>query len=175
MLQRKTQTNLNWPQTPDYPYRILIIGCSEYGKTNALLNLKKQQVDDDNSTIGYIYLYVKNPNEVKYQYLIKKYENNDVKNLKDPNAFIEYTNNMQDAYKNIEEYNPSTKCNVLIVFDDMIADMISNKKLSPVVTDLLIRGRQLTISFPSIKDVSLNCTVFYYEIFQQTRALTNCI
>ena len=59
-----------------------------------MLNLKKQQVDDDNSTIGYIYLYVKNPNEVKYQYLIKKYENNDVKNLKDPNAFIEYTNNM---------------------------------------------------------------------------------
>ena len=76
-----------------------------------------------------------------------------LKNLRDPSAFIEYTNNMQDVYKNIEEYNPSTKCNVLIVFDDMIADMISNKKLSPVVTELLIRGKQLTILFPSIKDV----------------------
>ena len=95
--------------------------------------------------------------------------------MKDPNACIEYTNNMQDVYKNIEEYNPSTKCNVLIVFDDMIADMISNKNFNPVVTELLIRGRQLTILFLSIKDVWQNCTAFYYEIFQQTRALTNCI
>ena len=48
---------------------------------------------------------------------------NGIKNLKDPKTFIEYSNNMQDLYKNIEEYNPRRKCNVLIVFDDMIADM----------------------------------------------------
>ena len=55
-------------------------------------------------------------------------ENNGLKNLKDPKAFIEYSNIMQDVYKNIEEYNPSRKCNVLIVFHYMIADTSSNKK-----------------------------------------------
>ena len=53
---------------------------------------------------------------------------------------------MQDVYKNIEEYNPSLKCNVLIVFDDVVANMISNKKLNPIVTELFIRGRKLKIS-----------------------------
>ena len=48
---------------------------------------------------------------------------------------------MQDVYKNIEEYNPSLECNVLIVFDDVVADMISNKKLNPVVTELFIKTK----------------------------------
>ena len=55
---------------------------------------------------------------------------------------------MQDIYKNIEDYNPGRKCKILIVFDDMIADMISNKKLYPIVTELFIRGRKL--NFPII-------------------------
>ena len=61
-------------------------------------------------------------------------------------ALIEYSNDMDDIYKNIEEYNPNNEHKTLIVFDVMIADMFSNKKLNPVVTELFIRGRKLNIS-----------------------------
>ena len=75
---------------------------------------------------------------------------------------------MQDVYKNIEEYNLGKKLKVLIVFDDMIADMISNKKLNPIVTELFIRGRKLNISiiiitrsyFKVPKEFRLNTTHF---------------
>ena len=50
---------------------------------------------------------------------------------------MEYSNDMQDVYKNIEDYNPVKKRKILIIFDDMIADMISNNKLNPIVTELL--------------------------------------
>ena len=69
-----------------------------------------------------------------------------MKYLNDLKAFIEYSNDMVDIYKNIEEYNPNKKQKVLIVFDDMIADMLSNKKRNAMVTELLIRGRKLNIS-----------------------------
>ena len=59
---------------------------------------------------------------------------------------MEYSNDMEDVYKNIENYNPGKKRKILIVFDDMIADMINNKKVNPVVTELFIRGRKLNIS-----------------------------
>ena len=59
---------------------------------------------------------------------------------------MEYSNDMEDVYKNIENYNPGKKSKILIVFDDMIADMINNKKLNPIVTELFIRGRKLNIS-----------------------------
>ena len=115
---------LNWP---DRPYRILIIGGSGSVKTNALLNLIKQQHDDYYSIIGKIYLFVKNPYEAKYQYLFKNVIKNGLENLKDPKAY-EYSNNRQDVYIQIEESNQNRKYYVLIVLDDMIADMISNKK-----------------------------------------------
>ena len=115
---------LNWP---DRPYRILIIGGSGSVKTNALLNLIKQQHDDYYSIIGKIYLFVKDPYEAKYQYLFKNVIKNGLENLKDPKAY-EYSNNRQDVYKQIEESNQNRKYYVLIVLDDMIADMISNKK-----------------------------------------------
>ena len=75
---------------------------------------------------------------------------------------------MNDVYKSIEEYNPGKKQKVLIVFDDMIADIISNKKLQPVVTELFFRGKKLNISLlfvtqsylPIPKDVRLNTTYF---------------
>ena len=60
-------------------------------------------------------------------------------------CFIEYSTDMQDVFRNIEEYNPGKKRKVSIVFDDMIVDMISNKKLSPIVTELFIRGRKVNI------------------------------
>ena len=82
---------------------------------------------------------------------------------------MEYSNDMQDVYKNIEDYNPIKKCKVLIVFDDMIADIINNNKLNPIVTGLFIRGRKLNISIVFItqsyfkvpKDVRLNSTHFF--------------
>ena len=85
-----------------------------------------------------IYLYAKNPYEGKYQYLINKREKVGLDHFKDPRAFIEYSNDMQDVYKNIEDYNLGKERKILIVFDDMIADMINNKKLNPVVIKLFI-------------------------------------
>ena len=58
---------------------------------------------------------------------------------------------MDDAYKNIEEYNPNRERKILIVFDEMVADMLSNKQLNPLVTELFIRGRKLNISLVFIK------------------------
>ena len=77
--------------------------------------------------------------------IINKRESTRLKHLNDSKAFIEYSNNMDDIYKNIEEHNPNKKRKILIVFDDMIADMLSKKKLNPIVTELFIRGRKLNI------------------------------
>ena len=82
---------------------------------------------------------------------------------------MEYSNDMKDVYKNIQDYNPGKKRKILIVFDDMIADIINNKKLNPVVTELFIRGRKLNISIVFItqsyfkvpKEVRLNSTHFF--------------
>ena len=141
----KTVHNKNWPYTPDHPYRILIIGGSGSGKTNVLLNLIDNQPDIDK-----IYLFAKDPYEAKYQYLINIREKVGLKRFNDPKAFIEYSNDMQDVYKNIDEYNPDKENKILIVFDDMIADMIHNKKLNSIVTELFIRGRKLIISLVCI-------------------------
>ena len=92
-----------------------------------------------------------------------------MKHLNDPKAFTEFSNDMQDVYKNIEEYNIGKKCKILIVFDDMIDYVINNKKLNPVVTELFIRGTKLNISIVFItqsyfkvpKDVRLNSTHFF--------------
>ena len=90
-------------------------------------------------------LYVKNPYETKYQLLINPRESTGLKHFSNPKAFIECSNDMDDIYKNIEEYNPDEK--ILIIFDDMITDMLSNKIHNPVVTKLFIRGRKLNILF----------------------------
>ena len=156
--------NSKWPYIRDHPYRILIIGGSGSGKTNALLNLINNQPDIDK-----IYLSAKDPNEEKYQYLINKREKVGLDRFDDPKAFIEYSNDMQDVHKNIDDYNPRKKRKVLIVFDDMIAGMINNKKLDSIVTELFIRGRKLNISIVFItqsyfkvpKDVRLNSTHFF--------------
>ena len=104
-------------------------------QANALFDLINHEPDIDK-----IYFYAKDPSEAKYQLLINK---RGLKYLNDPKAFIEYSNDMDDIYKNIEEYNPNKKRKILILFDDMIADMLSNKKLNPIVTELFIRGRKL--------------------------------
>ena len=122
--ENKTEHNSNWSYIPDYPYRIHILGGSGSRKTNALLNLINDQPDIDK-----IYLYAKDPYEAKYQYLINKREKVGLNHFNDPKVFMEHSNDMSHVYKNIEDYNPDNKRKVLIVFDDMIADMINNKKL----------------------------------------------
>ena len=139
--ENKTEHNKNWPYTPDYPYRILIIGGSGSGKTNVLLNLIENQPDIDK-----IYLYRKDPCEAKYQYLINIHEKVGLKRFNDPKAFIEYFNDMHNVYKNIDDYNSDKENKSLIVFDDMVADKIHNKKLNSIVTELFISGRKLNIS-----------------------------
>ena len=114
-------------------------------------------------------MYAKDPYEDKYQFLIKKRESIGLKHFNDPKAFIEYSNDMHDIYKNIDDCNPDKENKILIVFDDMIADMIHNKKLNSIVTELFIRGRKLNISLVFItqsyfkvpKDVRLNATHFF--------------
>ena len=132
--------NPNWPQTTDHPYRILIIGDSGSGKANSFFNLINWQPDIDKS-----YLYGKDWYEAKFQFLINKRKNTALKHFNDSKAFIEYSNDMDDIYKNIEECNPNKKRKILIVFNDMIADMLINKKPNPIVTELFNRGRKLNI------------------------------
>ena len=96
--ENKTEHNPKWLYIPDHSYRIVIIGGSGSGKTNGLLNLIKQQPDIDK-----IYSYVKDPYDVKYQCLINKREKVGLKHYDDPKAFIEYSNDMQVVYKNIDE------------------------------------------------------------------------
>ena len=111
------------------------------GKTNVLLNLIENQPGIDKK-----YLYTKDPYEAKYQYLINKRESVGIDHFHNPKAFIEYSNIMHDVYKNIDEYNPNKENKILIVFDDMIADMINSKKQNSIVTALFNRGRKLNIS-----------------------------
>ena len=75
----------------------------------------------------------------KYQLLIKKREQARIKNLKDKNAFIEYSNNMDDIYGDINDFNKKRKRTVLIAFDDMISHVMSNKKAQQVLKELFIR------------------------------------
>ena len=92
---------------------------------------------------------------------------------------MEYSNDMSDVYKNIEDYNPDNKRKVLIVFDDMMADMINNKKLNPIVTELFITGRKLNIFIAFItqsyfripKDVRLNPIHFFIMKIPNKREL----
>ena len=139
--ENRTEHNRNWPNTPDHPYRTLIIGGSRSGKTNLLLNLIENQPDIDK-----IYLYSKDPYEAIHQYLINILEKVRIDLFNDPRAYIEYSNDMHDVYKNIDDYNPDIENKTLVVFDYMIADMIKNRKLASIVTELFIRGRKLNIS-----------------------------
>ena len=162
--ENKTEHNLKWSYIPDHPYRIITIEGSGSEKTNALLNLVNNQPDIDK-----IYLYA--TYEAKYQFLINKRESTGLIHFNDPKAFIEYSNGMQDVYKNIEEYNLSKKRKTLIDFDDMLADMINNKKLNSIVSELFIRGTKLNISlvfithsyFKVSKDVRINSTHLFIK------------
>ena len=164
--------NEKWPYIPHYPHRILIIGGSGSGKRNTLLNLIKEQ-----DHIDKMYLYAEDLSELKYEFLIKKHENVGIKYFNYPNGFTECSNTMDDAYENINDYNPSRKRKTLIGFDDMIADIMSDKKFQAIVKDLFIRCRKLNISlvfithliFLSQKTSDKFDTLFDYENKQQKR------
>ena len=145
----------------DWPFRMLIIGLSGSGKTNTLLHLI-----NNFHPIDEIYLYAIDTDEKKYQYLINKREQAGIKNLNDPHAFIEYSNDMNDVLDNINNYNKNRDKKVLIIFDDMIADIMRSEKFKAIVKEIFIRCRKLNISivfitqsyFRTPKDAILNST-----------------
>ena len=91
-------------------------------------------------------MYAKDLSEPKYEYLIKNCENAVIKHLNDSKGFIEYSNTMNDVYESIDNYNLNRKRKILIVFDDMIADIMTNKKFQSIIKELFIRCRKINIS-----------------------------
>ena len=172
--ENKKQHNSKLLYIPVHPYRLLIIRGSGSGKTNALLNLIENQPDIDK-----IYLYAKDHYEVKYQWLINIREKVGLKHYDDSKAFIEYSNDMQYVYKNIDEYNTVKERKILMIFDDMIANMMNNKKLNSIVIESFIRGRKLNIYLAFItqpyfkvsKDVRLNTADFFIMKIPDKREL----
>ena len=154
----------------------MIIGGSGSGKTNILLNLINEQKDIDK-----IYLYAKDLSESKYEFLIKNRENSGIKHANDSNAFIECSNTMEEVYENIGDYNPNRKRKTLIVFDDIIADIMANKKFQSWIKELFIRCREINIflvfitqSYFSVsKDVRLNSTHYLIMKINNKRELQN--
>ena len=126
----------------------MIIGGSGSGKRNTLFNLINEQDDIDK-----IYFYSKDLSEPKYEFLIKKRKNTVIKYLNDLNAFVQCFNTMDDVYENIHDYNPNRKRKILIVFDDMIADIMSNKKFQAIIKGLFIRCGKLNISLVFITQI----------------------
>ena len=145
----------------------------------SLFNSISQQPDIDE-----IYLYAKDPYEAKRQFLIKKRESTDLKHLHKSKAVIEWSNDMDYTYKAIEEYNPIKKLKILIVFDDMIADMPRNKKPNLIATELFVRDRKLHISlvfitqsfFSVTKNLRLNSMHYFtMKIPDKLELQQNCI
>ena len=126
-------------------------------------------------------MYARDLSEPKYEYLIKKREDSGIKHEHNPNAFIEYSNRMDDVYENINDYNPIRKRKKLIVFNDMIADIMDNKKFQAIIKELFIRCRKLNISLVFItqsyfsvpKDVRLNSTHYLIMKINNKRELQN--
>ena len=174
--ENNEEHNKKWPHIPDHSYRILIIRGSRSGKTNTLLSLINKQGDIDK-----IYSYAKDLSESKYELLIKNRENAGIKHLNDSKAFIECSNTIDDVYENINDYNLSRKRKVLIIFDDMTANIMSNKKFQAIIKELFIRCRKLNISlvfitqsyFPIPKDVRLNSTHYFIMKINNKRELQN--
>ena len=161
----------------DWPYRKLIIGPSGSSKTNYLLN----SIQRYSNVIDKIYLYAEDLEEPKYQMLINKREKPDINFNNDLTAFIEYSNSMDDILSNIEDYNKKRKREILIIFDDMISHVMSDKKAQQILKDLFIRCRKLTTSlcfltqsyFSVPKDVRLNCTHYILFKLNNKRELQN--
>ena len=153
--------NMSSSEDKNWPFRMLIIGPSGSGKTNTLLHLINNLHPVDK-----IYLYAKELHESKYEYLINKREQAGIKNLDDPHAFIEYSDDMNDVLDDINNYNKNRDKKVLIVFDDMIADIEYNKNFKRITKELFYRACKINASivfitqsyFRALKDTRLNST-----------------
>ena len=154
-------SNKNENKNNNWPFRMLIIGASGSGKTNVLLHLINNL-----HPIDKIYLYAKDIHEPKYEYLINKGEQAGIKNLDDAKAFIEYSDDMDDVLDDINNCNKNRDKKVLIVFDDMIADIEYNKNFKRIIKELFYRARKINVSivfitqsyFRALKDTRLNST-----------------
>ena len=156
-------SNKNTSSSKDnnWSFRMLIIGPPGSGKTNTLLHLINNL-----HPIDKIYLYAKDIHEPKYEYLINKREQAGIKNLNDPQAFIEYSDDMNDVLDDINNFNKNRDKKVLIVFDDMIADIEYNKNFKQIIKELFYRARKINVSivfitqsyFKALKDARLNST-----------------
>ena len=163
----------------NWPFRMLIIGPSGSGTTNVLLHLI-QNLKTTNP-IDKIYLYAKDLSGRKYEILIKSRKDAGIKNYNDPNAFNECSNTMNDVFSNIDDCNPKRKRRILIVFGDMIADIMANKKCESVIRELFVRCRKLNISivfiaqsyFRTPQDARLNSTHYLLMKIQNKRELQN--
>ena len=122
----------------DWPYRKLIIDPSGSGKTNYLLN----SIQKDPKIVDKVYLYAKDLEEPKHKLLIDKREKARINFNNDPNAFIEYSNSMDDILSDIEGYNKKRKRKILIIFDDMISHVMSDRRAQQILKDLFIRCRK---------------------------------
>ena len=129
-----TVSNKNENKDNNWSFRMLIIGPSGSGKTNTLLN----SINNLNP-VDKIYLYAKDLSESKYELLINNRKNAEIKHFNDSTAFIEYSNDIDDVFTNIDDYNKQRKGKVLIIFNDMIADIMSSKKFKAIIKELFIR------------------------------------
>ena len=131
--------------------------------------------------IDKIYLYAKDIGENKYNYLINKREQAGIKNINDPKAFIEYSDDMDDVLDNINNYNKNRDKKVVIIFDDMIADIMRSEKFKAIVKELFIRCRKLNIFivfitqsyFRTPKDARLNTTHYILMKIGSKKELKN--
>lgn len=148
-----------------HPFRILIIGPSGSGKTNLLLNIINEREDIDK-----IYLFARDLNEHKYELLINTRKKAGISHYNDENAFIESFDSMDYVFFNIDDFNIGRKRKVVIIFDDMIPDIVTNKNYQQVIKELFIRSRKINISliflsqsfFSIPKNVRLNSRQFYF-------------
>ena len=155
----------------------MIIGPSGSGKTNYLLN----SIQRDNNIIDKMYLYAQDLEEPNYKLLINKRDKAGINFNNDPTAFIEYSNSVDDILSDIEDYNKKRKRKVLIVFDDMISHVTSDRRAEQILKDLFIRCRKLNISlcfltqsyFSVPKDIRLNCTHYILFKLNNTTELRN--
>ena len=167
----------NKQEQSDWPFRVLIIGPSGSGKTNTLLHLIQNLNNTD--PIDKIYLYAKDLSEPKYEYLLNKREQAGIKYFNDPTAFIEYSDDMNDVFTNIDDYNKQKKRRVLIIFDDMIADIMNNKNFKAIIKELFLLCRKLNVSivfitqsyFRTPKDARLNSTHYVIMKIQNKKEL----
>ena len=131
---RSSSEHNNWP------CRTLIIGLSGSGKTNTLLHLVNNL-----HPIDKIYLYAKDLHEPTNEYLINKRKQAGIKNLNDPHAFIEYSDDMNDVLDDINNYNKNRDKKVLVVVGDMIADIEYSKNFKRIIKELFYRACKINV------------------------------